>query len=62
MLACPEQDERGVDRGLVAAARSVAHASDERAAALGVADVRRRNRAGVDERVPERDIPRLERM
>ena len=51
MLACPEQDERGVDRGLVAAARSVAHASDERAAALGVADVRRRNRADVDERV-----------
>ena len=62
MLARPEQDERGVDRRLVAAARGVAHAREEPAAALGVADVRRRHRAVVDERVPERDVPRLERM
>ena len=62
MLVRPEQDERSLDRGLVAAAGGLAHALEKTAAALGVADVLRRNGAGVHERVPECDIPRLERM
>src|SRR5438132_3188467 len=62
MLARPEQLKCGVDCRLVAAAGGVAHAREQTAAALGVADVRRRHRAVVHERVPERDVPRLECM
>jgi hypothetical protein len=62
MLACPEQDERGADRRLVAAAGGITHAGEKTPAAFGVADVWRRHGAAVYERVPECDIPRLEGM
>src|SRR5258707_15142724 len=62
MLARPQQYERSVDRCLVAAEGSLADALEQPAAAVGVADVRRWHRAGVHERVPERDVPRLERV
>src|SRR5439155_9366411 len=61
-LARPEQDECGVDRCLVATAGCVAHAREQPAAPLVVPDVRRRYGTVVHERVPERDVPRLERM
>src|SRR6266540_4271200 len=60
MLARPEQDERGIHRCFVVAARGVADAPEKLAAALGVADVWGRHLASVDERVSERDVPGLE--
>ena len=60
MLARPQQDERCVDRRLVAAAGGVPHAGDKTTAALRVADVRRRHGTVVHERVPECDVPRLQ--
>src|SRR4051794_27499126 len=62
MLARPQQRERRVDRCLVATAGSFTHTRQKPAAALGVADVRRRHRAVVHERVPQCDVPGLERM
>ncbi len=54
MLARPEQDERGGDRRLVAAARGIADAREQAAAALGVADVRRRSRRRLRRRIRAR--------
>jgi len=62
MLARPEQHGRGMDRCLVSTARGVAHACKQAATTVCVANVRWRNGAVVHERVPERDVPRLERM
>src|ERR1700694_3785441 len=62
MLACPEQDECSFDRCLVAATGGVAHARDQTAAPLSIADVRRRRGAAVHECVAECDVPRLESM
>ena len=62
MLARPEQHQRGLDRLLVAPRGGVADAREQAAASLGVADVRRRHRPVVHERVAERDVPRLERV
>ena len=60
MLARPEQYEPGANGRLVAVARGFADAREETAAAVCVADVPRRDCAPVHERVPERDVPRLQ--
>src|SRR5207244_5571596 len=58
MLARPEQHERGIDRCLVAITGSFPHAREKTPASLGVADVRRRHRPPVHERVTEGHVPR----
>src|SRR5690348_8601018 len=60
VLARPEQPERCVHCRLVAAARGVAYAGEEPAAALGVAEVWWRHLASLDERGSERGVPRLQ--
>src|SRR5438132_10405034 len=62
MLARPQKEERRADGRLVAAASGIPDAREEAAAAVGVADVRRRDRALVHERVAERDVPGLQRV
>src|SRR5438093_10800199 len=60
MLARPEQDDRGLDRRLVAPAGRVAKAGKEPSVALRVAGVRRRHGPLIHDRVAEGDVPRLE--
>ncbi len=62
VLARPEQVQRGENCRLVAAARGLAYAREQTAEAVGVANVRRRDGVIVHECVPERDVPRLERV
>ena len=60
VLARPEQPKRCTHRRLVAATRSVAHAGEKPATALGVPDVRSRRLASLDERGSERRVPRFQ--
>src|SRR5439155_13558803 len=62
ILARPQQYERGLDGLLVASGGRLAHTGEQAAPALRVAHVRLRRRATVYERVPERDVPRMERL
>jgi hypothetical protein len=60
VLARPEQEERGVHRRFVAAARSGAHTGEQPSAGLFVPDVGRRHLASLDERGPQGGVPRLQ--
>jgi IS605 OrfB family transposase len=62
MLARPQQHQRGACGSVVACADGVTHAHEQAASTLVVAEVGRRHRAPVHDRVSERDEPRVQRV